>query len=73
MNGMFPDINECDADDKGGCHSDADCVNMSGSHICNCRTGYTGAGTMSCQGNSYQLIRIEGRFRPIEDIVIKKY
>ena len=38
------DINECQVH-KGGCHVNATCTNLVGSHSCICTTGHTGNGT----------------------------
>ena len=44
----FPDVKDCRQEDNN-CHSNANCVNSTGSVQCVCRTGYTGNGTV-CEG-----------------------
>ena len=43
------DKNECD-DLTHNCHSDAYCINTAGSHVCQCKQGYSGNG-ITCTGN----------------------
>ena len=42
------DVNECNTN-HGGCHSNATCTNLVGSHKCSCNSGFDGNGT-NCVG-----------------------
>ena len=41
---FFIDRNECNTTNHG-CHVNATCTNLHGSHVCNCKPGYDGNGT----------------------------
>eukprot|EP01065_Artemidia_motanka_P008729 TRINITY_DN143_c0_g1_i2.p1 TRINITY_DN143_c0_g1~~TRINITY_DN143_c0_g1_i2.p1 ORF type:complete len:4137 (+),score=1263.62 TRINITY_DN143_c0_g1_i2:87-12497(+) len=45
----IPLINECKAPDRGGCHADANCVDTAQAYYCECKNGYAGDGTTSCE------------------------
>ena len=47
---LFPDVNEC-ATDQHGCHENANCTNLHGTHKCDCNDGYIGDGS-SCTGKN---------------------
>ena len=42
------DVNECLKDDHG-CHMNASCVNLKGTHTCECKQGFVG-NTTYCAG-----------------------
>ena len=42
------DVDECDTSNHG-CHANATCTNLVGSHKCTCKEGYDGNGT-TCIG-----------------------
>ena len=50
------DHNEC-LTDSHGCHTNASCVNLEGTHQCKCRDGFAGNGTY-CSGISFTYIFI---------------
>ena len=45
---FIPDINECNTTGHG-CHANATCNNLHGSHFCQCKPGFSGNGT-HCTG-----------------------
>ena len=47
------DYNEC-LQNTDACDQNADCTNIVGSHICQCRSGYTGDGN-TCTGKNNQI------------------
>ena len=48
---LISDIHECSKDND--CHSDANCINRTGSYACQCRDGFTGDGK-HCPGTQNQ-------------------
>ena len=50
------DVNECNTT-NGGCHSNANCINSAGTHICVCKPGFDGNGTI-CIGMYFNLFSL---------------
>ena len=48
QNSFATDINECQQENT--CHSNASCINMPGSYMCECKPKFTGDGH-NCEGN----------------------
>ena len=45
MHTYFIELNECSDPLLNDCDMNADCTDIPGSYVCNCRPGYTGNGT----------------------------
>jgi len=52
------DINECLENDPIPCDLNADCTDLDGSYVCECKDGFSGNGDEECIGNDNTLIKL---------------